>query len=250
MSQSWGGLSVSIAKDREWGSYLPGCTAFMFCFMWFETFRSLYEIGHISGKPGLGLRFAPLNQWYCYVYVCKFILFWCAHIRQAGHFSGSSAVCFIWKVFWKGLYKGVAVETVKDGASGSSTKLWCWPEDIPKEWVVFLGSHSHHLRMDVEKLPIFNASRHLAEHQYYQVRRIWYITIETWIWYWNIDTYCHWVWEVQPAWLEEASVTAVSIWVWARSIWPSGMDPTAILPPHLHSSNKWETFNWLSSGWA
>lgn len=81
MSQSWGGLSVSTDKDRERGSYLPGCTAFMFCFTWFEMFRSLYATRHTSCKPGVGLRFASLNQWYCYVYVCNVILFWCAHIR-------------------------------------------------------------------------------------------------------------------------------------------------------------------------
>jgi len=67
VSQSWDGLSVSVAKDREWGSYLPRCTAFKFCVTWFEMFWNVYAIGQTCCEPSVWLRFAPLKQRSCWV---------------------------------------------------------------------------------------------------------------------------------------------------------------------------------------
>lgn len=154
VSQSWDRLSVSIAKDREWGSYLLVYAAFKFCFTcWFEMFRNVYmqlDILAVSLVYDSGLHLLTSGA-DIFMFVNSY--FPGVRIRQAGYLSGSSAVCFIWKVSWKGLYKGVAVGTAKDWGSRFGTKLWCWPEGIPREWVVSLGSHYHHLRMGVEALP-------------------------------------------------------------------------------------------------
>lgn len=86
--------------------------------------------------------------------VLLFLCLWACTVlvwtRQAGLFSGSSSIHFIWKVSWKELSKGIAVEAAEDWGSGFGTKLWCWPEDIP---IVYLWSHSHHLWMVVQALP-------------------------------------------------------------------------------------------------
>lgn len=131
-------------------SYLPGCTAFKFCFTWFEVFRNVNAIGHAesllydSSLHFLNSSAAVLCLW------AFTVLGW---TKQSGLFSGSSSVHFIWKVSLKELYLGIAVETAEDWDSGFGTKLWRWAEDIPREWVISLWSHSHHLWVDVEALP-------------------------------------------------------------------------------------------------
>lgn len=89
--------------------------------------------------------------------VLLFLCLWACTVlvwtRQAGRFSGSSSVHFIWKVSWKELYRGIAVETEEVWGSEFGAKLRCWPGEIPMEWVVNFMSHSHHLWMVVQALP-------------------------------------------------------------------------------------------------
>lgn len=68
---------VSLAKDREWSSYLPGCTAFKFCFTWCELFRNVYAAGHEAW-----LRFALSEPCCCYFCVRELALFWCEQDKQ------------------------------------------------------------------------------------------------------------------------------------------------------------------------
>lgn len=205
VSQSADDLPVSIAKDKEWGNTLPGCEAFRFCFTWFHMFGSLYTIRHTS----CGFGDSDLHLWTNSAAIFTFVnsQFPGMHIGQAGHLSDSGAVSYIWKVsknllLLEGIVEQVSVKTARDRGSEFGAKHWCRPENIPRESVVSLGSHSHHLKLGVEVLPssVLLVIRQgistvmLKESGMSPLRLIWNQ-------YWNMDTYYHWVWKVWTAWL-------------------------------------------------
>lgn len=84
--------------------------------------------------------------------VCELSLFWGEQNNQD---CSQVAVLFTSseRSPWRNCTGGIAVETAEDWDSGFGTKLWRWAEDIPREWVISLWSHSHHLWVDVEALP-------------------------------------------------------------------------------------------------